>query len=92
MESKLSLNDFDPVAYTLQRYKSAPLKLTFKATNRKDAEAWQKKLRARLVELLGGFPGEKTPLRAQSLETLDFPAFTREKFVFYSRPGVGVLG
>jgi dienelactone hydrolase len=92
MEGKLNLSDFDPVAYTLERYKSAPLKLTFKATNRKDAESWQKRLRSRLTELLGGFPVERTALGAQTLETRDFGWYTREKFVFYSRPGVGVLG
>ena len=41
----------DPVAWTKQRYDSAPLRLTFKAGNRKDAEAWQKKLRPKIVEL-----------------------------------------
>ena len=91
-KDKINPVDFDPVAYTLERYKSAPLKLTFKAETRKDAEAWQKKLRSRVVELAGGFPAERTPLRAQTLETRDFPNYTREKFVFYSRPGVGVLG
>ena len=29
MEDKVNLADFDPVAYTLERYKSAPLKLTY---------------------------------------------------------------
>jgi dienelactone hydrolase len=92
MEAKVNLPDFDPVAYTMERYKAAPLKLTFKATNRKDAEAWQKKLRARLIELTGGFPHERTPLNFQSLETREFPTYTREKFVYYSKPGVAVLG
>ncbi len=92
MEAKVNLPDFDPVAYTLERYKSAPLKLTFKASNRKEAEAWQSELRIRLVDLAGGFPHERTPLNAQTLETRDFPKYTREKFVFYSKPGVGVLG
>ena len=47
-EDKVNLADFDPVAYTLERYRSAPLKLTFKSANRKEAEGWQKKLRSRL--------------------------------------------
>jgi dienelactone hydrolase len=92
MESKVNIPDFDPVAYTLERYKSAPLKLTFKASNRKDAEAWQKKLRGRLVDLVGGFPRERTPLNAQTLDVREFPRYTREKFVYYSKPGVAVLG
>jgi dienelactone hydrolase len=92
VEGKVNLPDFDPVAYTLERYQTAPLKLTFKATSRKDAEAWQKKLRPRLVELIGGFPHERTPLNFQTLETRDFAKYTREKFVYYSKPGVAVLG
>jgi len=92
MEAKVNLPDFDPVAYTLERYKSAPLKLTFKSSNRKETEAWQKKLRSRVTELVGGFPQQRTPLNVQLLETRDFPRYKREKFVFYSRPGVAVLG
>ncbi len=92
LEDKVNPVDFDPVAFTHQRYRSAPLKLTFRSTTRKDAEAWQKKLRSRLIDLAGGFPVERTPLKPQTLEVRDFPRYTREKFVFYSRPGVGVLG
>lgn len=91
-EGKVNPVDFDPVAYTLERYRTAPLKLTFKAGSRKEAEAWQKKLRPKLLELIGGFPEQRTPLRAETLEIRDFPRYTREKFIFYSRPGVGVLG
>jgi len=92
MEAKVNLPDFDPVVYTLERYKSAPLKLTFKSSNRKETEAWQKKLRSRITELVGGFPQQRTPLNFQLLETRDFPRYKREKFVFYSKPGVAVLG
>src|SRR5713226_8316685 len=91
-ETKVAPNEFDPVAWTLDRYKSAPLKLTFRAESRKQAEAWQKQLRAKLIELLGGFPAARPPLRAQTLEARDFPNFRREKFLFESRPGVAVLG
>ncbi len=83
---------FDPVAWTLQRHDSAPLKLTFKATTRKQAEAWQKQLRAKLVELVGALPAAGGPVRAQTLDVREFATYKREKFVFESRPGVGVLG
>ncbi len=59
---------FDPVAWTMQRHDSAPLKLTFKASTRKQTEAWQKQLRAKVVELIGGLPATGGPLRAQTLE------------------------
>ncbi|MGI8744882.1 MAG: alpha/beta hydrolase family protein [Bryobacteraceae bacterium] len=91
-ESKVDMKSFDPVAWTLERYKSAPLRLTFKATDQRDAEAWQKQLRAKLIELLGGFPETRSPLHPQTLEVVDFPGYRRERFVFESRPGMGVLG
>ncbi len=83
---------FDPLRWTLESYKSAPLSLTFAATTKAQAEAWQRKLRAKLIELLGGFPRERTALQYQSIERRQFPGYQREKFVFMSRPGVAVAG
>src|ERR1700742_1612016 len=77
------LSGLDPVRWTLEQYESAPLQLTFKAKTKAEAEAWQKQLRAKLVELLGGFP-QKTPLKAQTLAVRDFPTYRREKFAFES--------
>src|SRR5579872_6079586 len=85
-------NSFDPVQWTMQRHSTAPLRLTFRAKTRTQAEVWQRALRAKLIELLGSFADRHHPLRPQTLEVRDFPAFKREKFVFESRPGVGVLG
>jgi dienelactone hydrolase len=82
---------FDPVAYSLDRYAAAPRQLRFRATNRGEAEAWQKALRSKLTELVGGFPTERRPLRPITLETRAFPGYTREKIVFDSQPGVSVL-
>jgi len=82
---------FDPVAYTLDLYAAAPRKLRFQARTAKQAEAWQKKLRAKLTELLGGFPAERAPLRPVTLDTREFPGYRREKVVFDSRTGVSVL-
>jgi dienelactone hydrolase len=91
-ESKVNLKDFDPVAFTDQLYASAPLRMTFQAKNRRQAEQWQTRLRAKVTELLGGFPEKRSPLEAQTLEVRDFPGYRREKFVFQSRPGSWVLG
>src|SRR5947209_6197550 len=89
--SKVNMNDFDPVVWTLDRYRSAPLRMTFRATTRAEAERWQKELRAKVTDLLGGFP-DRTALQYESLETRELPTYTREKFVFQSRPGSNVLG
>ncbi len=91
MDNKLNSHDFDPVYWTLEQYKSAPLELTFRATSKAEAELWQRQLRTKLIELLGAFP-QRTPLQPQTIEIRDFPGYRREKFVFESRPRVGVLG
>ncbi len=92
LEDKVPLPEFDPVDWTRKRHAQAPLRLTFRATSRKEAEAWQKKLRAKVIELLGGFPDRGPAPKAEILETREFPNYTREKFVFESRPGVMLLG
>ena len=91
-ENKVDMAGFDPVLYTKKLHDEAPLRLTFRASTRDEAEAWQVALRAKITELVGGFPPERTPLRPETLDVRDFPAYRREKFVFESRPGVWVLG
>ncbi len=91
-ESRVNLAEFDPVGYTMTRHASAPLRMTFRAADRTAALRWQRQLRAKVAELLGGFPATPSPLQPQTLEVRDFPAYRREKFVFQSRPGVMVLG
>src|SRR5271156_1943039 len=66
-EGKVDAASFDPVLYTRKLYESAPLRLTFSAGNRKQAEVWQKRLRAKITELLGGFPAQRAPLEPQTL-------------------------
>jgi hypothetical protein len=82
---------FDPVAYTLDLYAEAPRQLRFQARSRGEADAWQKALRAKLTELVGGFPADRPPLEPITLDTRTFPGYRREKIVFNSRPGMSVL-
>ncbi len=89
---KVNGTGFDPVVFSHRLYESAPLRLSFAAQNRRDAETWQKALRPKIAELLGGFPARRGPLQSQTLEIRDFPAYRRERFVFESRPDVWVLG
>jgi dienelactone hydrolase len=91
-ENKIDPASFDPVLYTQNLHDAAPLRMTFQATSRAGAEAWQKELRQKITDLVGGFPSQRTPLQPQTLEVKEYPAYRREKFIFQSRPGVGVLG
>ena len=54
---------FDPVAFARELYVAAPRRLRFQATTRADARSWQSDLRAKITELVGGFPAARTPLR-----------------------------
>jgi dienelactone hydrolase len=82
---------FDPVASTRDRYAQAPRQLRFEARTRAQAETWQRTLRAKVTELVGGFPTERAPLRPMTIEKRSFPVYEREKVVFDSGPGVSVL-
>jgi len=88
----VSAADLDPVAWTMRRYEGAPLRMTFSAAGRADALLWQDRLRAKLVELIGGLPQERVALDVRRLEVREYPAYVREKITFVSRPGVSVLG
>ena len=91
IRSGLDDRRFDPVAYTRDRYAAAPRRMGFRARTRPQAEAWQRALRVKLTELVGGFPSTRSPLRPVTLETRAFKGYRREKVVFDSRPGVSVL-
>jgi len=84
-------SEFDSLVYSKLRYDEMPRKLRFSATTKKNAELWQKKVRAKVTELVGGFPA-RTALKPRVLETREFPGYTRETVVFESRPGMAVLG
>jgi dienelactone hydrolase len=92
LEGKVDVGSFDPIAYTLKLHDAAPLRMTFEATTRRQAELWQRLLRPKIAELVGGFPLKASPLQAQTVEVKEYPGYRREKFVFQSRPGCGVLG
>src|SRR3989442_12643963 len=84
-EAKVDLKNFDPVVFSRRLYESAPLRLTFRAQTRKQAEAWQKKLRVKLVELLGPLPASAPSLNPQTLEVREFPGYRRQQSIFASR-------
>src|ERR1039457_2433719 len=89
---KVDTAAFNPMLHTRKLQESAPLRMTFRAKTRAEAEQWQRSLRAKVLELVGGFPEKRSPLQPQTLEVRDFPGYRREKFVFQSRPDLTVLG
>lgn len=80
--------ELDPVEWTRARYVEMPRRMRFQAQNADEALKWQRTLRAKLMDLLGGFPVQKVPLASKSLEKREFPGYTREAVLFQTRPGL----
>lgn len=53
----------------------------------KELKALQQTTKDKLLTMIGGLPEEKTPLRAQVLDTIEMNGFHIEKMVFESIPG-----
>ena len=88
---KVTGRGLDPLPHALRLLDAAPRRLKFSAGNKSQAQQWQGHLRLKLIELLGGFPSERGPLKPFTLETRDYGKYRREKVVFDSRDGVSVL-
>jgi len=52
----------DTLTFSHELYDQIPRAMAFQASTKTVAEDWQVKLRAKLIELLGGFPSEKCDL------------------------------
>jgi dienelactone hydrolase len=91
LEERVAGRQLDSLEFTRAVYPTAPLRLRFRATTRNRALAWQKRLRAKLMELMGGLPPARCPLRAETIETRDLEGYRREKVVFQSRPDLSVF-
>jgi len=92
---------FDTLTFTQTIYDQTKQKLSFKAKTKEEAIEWQRKLRRKLTELLGGFPKRKTPLKPKILETKELKIkdhnqqtirYTRQTIIFNSRKNLSVYG
>ena len=82
----------DTLDFSLASYARSKRSLAFNASGREEAEAWQRQLRSRLIDLVGGFPAEPCQLSPRVTETVEFPTYTRETVLFQSRPDSTVFG
>ena len=92
--SDFDVNDrqLDSLRFSLSSYESIKPSMSFSATNEAAARLWQKRVRRKLTELLGGFPSIRSALQARTLETKRFSGYTREKIIFQSRDNLSVFG
>jgi len=76
--------------YLLARYRRTRPTLGFRARNEDEWREWRARFSRKLVELLGEWP-RRCPLRPQVIERVPDDGFTREKVIFESEPGMGVV-
>ena len=88
----MSLGHLDTLAFSHEMYDQVARAMAFQASTAMEAEGWQRDLRAKLVELLGGFPAEGCELLPRVTETKEFPTYTCETVLFQSRPNMTVFG
>src|SRR2546425_2592336 len=88
------LNDreFDSLQFCLSSYEQVKPSMSFSANNEASGRAWQKQVRSKLVELLGGFPSGRVALHPRVLEKKDMGSYTRDKIIFQSRDNLSVFG
>lgn len=82
--------NLDTLDYSRELYARTARAWAFEATTRTEAEDWQRKVRAGLVRLLGGFPRHKCALRPEVVATATLPGYTRHTVLFQSRPNMTV--
>jgi hypothetical protein len=68
----------DSKEFCLSEYDALKPALSFSATTPNAARRWQQRARPKLIDRLGGFPSQRSPLNAEVLETKDLGGYTRE--------------
>jgi dienelactone hydrolase len=67
-------------------YETIEPKYSYRAGTPAEHRKWERALRRKFVDLLGGFPAAKEPLAPEVVETVEFPDYIRERVVFNTRP------
>jgi dienelactone hydrolase len=84
--------EFDSLRFCLSTYHRIEPSLSFSSKDKRSARLWQKQVRSKLIELVGGFPRNRCALRPEILERKTLGGYVREKIVFESRDGLSVFG
>ena len=76
--------NFEVLDFTNNKYKNLKPELNFSAKNIAEAESWQKLLKSKLIDLIGGLPKNREKLNSEVLKIEDFGTYTRETILFDS--------
>jgi len=89
---EVSDRQLDSLTFSQKSYDSVKPSMSFAATNEAAARTWQRHVRRKLTQLLGGFPSTRVPLNVRVLEKRRFDGYVREKVIFQSRDNLSVFG
>jgi len=81
-------HSYDVTEHFARLFDTAGRQLAFKGRTRRDALVWQKKLRAKLAELLGMGTCERTKPRAKCHGREDMGSYWREDWTIHTEPDV----
>jgi cephalosporin-C deacetylase-like acetyl esterase len=82
----------DSLQFSHSSYEGIRPSMSFSASDEKAARLWQKRVRSKLLELVGNFPSSRASLRAMVLEKKSLNGYTRERVIFQSRENLSVFG
>jgi dienelactone hydrolase len=89
---RMTKPQLDTLAFSQSLYQGQKQTLAFKSGTAAQTRQWQKTLRTRLIQLIGGFPKTKVPLSPRLLARKRFKDYTRETILFQSRRDLTVFG
>jgi dienelactone hydrolase len=79
-----------PLAPAKKLYAALQPQFSFRAKSQEEWRRWSEDFRAKLREILGGFPQEKCDLKPEILERVEEEKYFREKVVFQSEDKVSI--
>lgn len=81
---------FQPMSYIDHLYEHNQPELAFTAQTVEEWKKWRRKLKARVLECLGGMDEPRCDLQPEILERKQMDGYVREKVVYQTRPGMAV--
>jgi hypothetical protein len=86
----MATSHFSIKAHLDRVYANTTPRFQFNAESKEEWAVWHRNLKEKLVELLGGFPPNRCPLRPEILERVEEETYWREKVVFESLEDVSI--
>ena len=84
--------NFEVLDYTNNKYENLKPQLSFSAKNIEEAVSWQKLLKSKLIDLIGGISNNREKLNSSVVKIEDFETYTRETILFDSDEKMKVFG